>query len=148
MKRALIYTVKVWLTGVFLSPLLSNIIFFLVTDYYDNIMESLSLFAFEVIMGCIFSLFGLPLFFLLAFILIRQSVHNIKSRLILSVMGLLSTLGPTLFLTQGRFNYTNAIILYLPYTVVVLVSIWLYIFNPNATFPINSNRSSNYFVNP
>lgn len=122
MKQALIYSLKVWLTGVFLAPVLLKL-FWMVSGEStgSNAVGALILFGGVLSIPCVL------LLFLSVLILTRQAIAVNSTKLILSLIGIILAYLPIWFL-NGRQFWLDSFMLnfFVGYTVTVIAAIWFY----------------------
>ncbi len=122
MKQALIYSLKVWLTGVFLAPVLLKL-FWMVSGEStgSNAVGALILF------GGVLSIPSVLLLFLSVLILTRQAIAVNSTKLILSLIGIILAYLP-IWVLNGRQFWLDSFMLnfFVGYTVTVMAAIWFY----------------------
>ncbi|NHA07771.1 hypothetical protein G7092_28490 [Mucilaginibacter sp. HC2] len=126
MKQALIYSLKVWLTGVFLAPVLLKL-FWMVSGEStgSNAVGALMLF------GGVLSIPSVLLLFLSVLILTRQAIAVNSTKLILSLIGIILAYLP-IWVLNGRQFWLDSFMLnfFVGYTVTVIAAIWFYKLKP------------------
>ena len=126
MKQALIYSLKVWLTAVFIAPLLLKL-FWIVTNESSgsNAIGAL------IIFGGILSIPSVLLLFLTTIFLVRQTITVNSMKLILSLGGLILTYLPIWFLNGRQFVLDSFMLnFFVGYTVIIITGIWFYKLKP------------------
>jgi len=122
MKQALIYSLKIWLTGVFISPVLVKLFWLIIGESSgSNAIGALMLF------GGILSIPSVLLLFLSVLILTKQAIEVNSMKLILSLIGVILTYLPIWFLNGREFGLDNFMLnFFIAYTVTVIAGIWFY----------------------
>jgi hypothetical protein len=126
--RHITYALKIWLTAVFLVPLLV-MIWSLVQDSYreDSVRLLLLFWAF----GLGFSVVSALLLWVSIVLLNRSGWSPLVSRILLSVLGLVLSLLPFILLNYGLGNsirqyfHANRMVVDL-YVLVIVAGIWIY----------------------
>jgi hypothetical protein len=122
--NALGFSLKVWLTALFLGSLGSGII---LTDGHTGFSGLISWLSLSIIFGGIFSLPSFAILFLSSWKLCNISLTNLNRKLILTGVGILSCLLAFYFAID---IFSTDFDLFLPYFVTIIASIWFYKLNP------------------
>ncbi|MBB6111858.1 hypothetical protein [Mucilaginibacter lappiensis] len=126
MKQAVIYSLKVWFTGVFISPVLVKLFWMIIGESSgSNAIGALMLF------GGILSIPSVLLLFLSVLILAKQAIAINLMKLILSLIGIILTYLPIWFLNGRQFGLDSFMMnFFVAYTVIIIAGIWFYKLKP------------------
>ena len=126
MKQALIFSLKVWLTAVFVTPLLLKLFWMIINESSgSNVIGAL------IIFGGVLSIPSVLLLFLTSLVLIRQVIATHSIKLILSLAGIILSYLPIWFLNGRQFILDNFMLnFFVGYTVIVIAGIWFYKLKP------------------
>ena len=126
MKQAFIYSLKVWLTAVFITPLLLKLFWMIINESSgSNAVGAL------IIFGGILSIPSVLLLFLTSLILISKAITVTSMKLILSLAGIILAYLPVWILNGRQFALDSFMLnFFVGYTVVVIAGIWVYKLKP------------------
>lgn len=129
MKQAIIYSLKVWLTAVLLSPLLSVILFEPFDDHNStDIKGALFFILLSIPYGLVLSIPSWLLLWISVWLVNRLSTSSIKKKWMLSIIGLVLSLLPFYLIFGHDDNPVGegAIEWAVAYCIVILAGIWFY----------------------
>lgn len=124
MQQALIYSFRVWLTSVFLPPVISDFIFV----FFDRgaVLDIITLYTIQVMVSLFLSFCSFLLLFIFTYLFAKQSFKERSVKIMMSFIGFLLALAPIMWLTKGDIDLDRDLVYYLPYPLVVVGSIWFY----------------------
>lgn len=119
-----IYTCKIWLTTVFIAPLIQCAIF----HFKEPLDGLLGLwFFYAVVFGGGLSAPSVILYWMAIWSFTRTSIRTVIVKLYLSLVGIVLTLG-AFILSYGLNFFKVDIVVSVPYVIVTTASVWFYKF--------------------
>jgi hypothetical protein len=133
MKQVFIYSLKVWLTGVVLSPILYVFVEFVFQPrYFDGFKAELGFIGYSIPYGLILSIPSW--FFLLTTLVIFEytSASLLTKRIILSLVGSAVAFAPfyLLFYSSEDIRWFDTFLWGFSYIIIIVASIWFYNLKP------------------
>jgi hypothetical protein len=125
MQQALIYSLKVWLTSVLLSPLMSNVVLMLMPNGH-SFMDFISSYFVQLLIGGFLSFCSFLILFVFTYLFIKQSFEEVKVKISLSFIGFVLAIIPIVWLTGWQLKFNGDLIHFIPYPLVVIIGIWFY----------------------
>jgi hypothetical protein len=129
MQQAFVYSIRIWLTSVFLPPLISNLIFMLLPDE-GSFLELAGLFLIQLLIGGLLSFCSFLFLFVFTYLFIKQNFVEINVKISLSIIGFVLAIIPIIWLTGWQLKFDRSLIYFSPYPLVVIVGIWFYNLQP------------------
>lgn len=122
-----IYSLKIWLTSVILSPVVLIGIGFITSGRYNHIKLPYDFYwyAIGLFAGLAFSLPSVAIFGLVAYGVAAINGNLLVKKLILSIAGILLT-GMAIILVKKVFSPTELIVVTGTYGVFIMAGIWFY----------------------
>ena len=133
MKQALIYSLKVWLTSVVLSPIIDVLVEFIAHPrYFDGFKAELGFIGYSIPYGLILSI---PSWFFLLTTLVIFEYTNAAvrtKRIVLTVVAAILTYAPfyLLFYSADDIRWFDTFLWGFSYCLIIVSGIWFYKFKP------------------
>jgi hypothetical protein len=122
------YTLKVWLTSVFILPLI--ILLYGVINSHGNIGDAPALAIFEIVIGGISSMPSALLLWLTVYLLSKTTLNCQAQKTVLTFSGVLLTALPFFFITGDLSLDTGVGYVIALYASTIIAGIWLYQLQP------------------
>ena len=130
MKQSLIYSFKVWITGVLCGPFVYHILFSESSSLSQaGLIRAIIL---EIKLGLIYSLPSLILSILIVALLNTFPINMIVKKATFSILGIFLTVAPLLLLKSSWVPWL--IHKSISYSIIIIAAIWLYRLNFNEPF--------------
>jgi hypothetical protein len=128
--QALSYSIKVWLTTIVFSPILSTLTILIdARNFHDVINISMLLLGLPltILLIGVITIPSAIVFYFSSLYLLKKDVTSFSAKIILSIIGfLLTCLSINIF---GDFKFTSAYLFIIsPYLLVIMISIWIHRF--------------------
>lgn len=125
------FSLKIWITSVVLGSLIADLPFLFQSNNLDDFIGKLSWVIFQMGVAAVLSVISLLLLWLFVHLLTRHGFGVIKTKIILSFIGLVLALAPLLWLIRGAWelSWTNSLF-YMAYPVTIIAGIWFYKLKP------------------
>ena len=137
MYEAFKYSVRVWLTGVLLSPAIIAVFGIIPRNNFDNIVF---IFFFGTIFGLVLSIPSFLLLLSLTAIIVKRDFKPWYKKIILSFTGIALTLLAFYLYQQNRMLHGENLQFAIVYALVIIAGIWYYKFQGIAADQISWNQ--------
>jgi hypothetical protein len=119
--KALIYTLKIWLSALFLGSLISEIIY----NYSNPVSNLIKWMEFALPLGFVFSLPSFTVLFLLTFWLVNKRSTNKNKKIVISAVSVILCILPFIFFSMWYIPLFDFGLI-APYIAIILIGIWIY----------------------